>query len=468
MTSKTQKLTRMSRRRFVETLAGIGLSTEAVRHMTKEKLANLTGDPADEVPRIGGLRQPDDNKSPPFTDPADREPVYYTISKDKFIKVETAFDASKRLQKKVNRLDDSGLVHTSVQIGDKEGRDEYTVNVNKVTKLPSNAPLNAKNISPSAAANLNQAQTANVSLDKLRGELPDTVYGKAGYDGLSVGEREEIEINFSESVEMIDETCQVTDGSNTRFYEDKFRYGDTSVAGKRVPTGCKIHIDPEGHHSVLTVGPRIWKNKNSPEPSFLGFLTSAHGTFENEDPTNGVGRTVVQGDPGGWWPPWEGVDNRIGEVHEVHHEDMQDVPFPTDFALIKPDEEPWAGAKLASQGNSTTNGSLSSTRIGKDYLKDKEGPLHKQGYRTGRCTHTIHTIVERDNSVDQIYVYKDNWDGSGNSGAPYWADVSGEKRVASVHHATSHHDMPSRPGEVPLGISQWIGDYENMVNGEVW
>ncbi len=120
LTISTRELALMGRRRFIETLTAIGLSASTVSGMTKEKLLDLTDDPTDRVPRAKAIRlkNPDKWEAPPFPE---REPQfeteYTTIPRDKWVRMESAYDASERIKRKVSSQFDSNSKIDAVTTG---------------------------------------------------------------------------------------------------------------------------------------------------------------------------------------------------------------------------------------------------------------------------------------------------------------------------------------------------------------
>lgn len=475
MVRKTRKLNLMGRRRFLNTLAGMGLSAGAVNHMNKDQLERLTGDPTDEVPRLAYLEWPEgfDPDAPEFSGPLpDREPVYYTISRDRWTVIESAFDAAKRLNNKIEDLDDSGLINTSVQIADNGKADEYTVNVDRVIKARKSPESGPGTLSMSSVESDPNTETPDVSLDELMGELPERAYGQAGDDEFSTAARDDIEINFTESVEWEeDEPCD-SDADSRSFYTDVYRYGSNS---RLIATGCHIRVGLFGRHGNPTLGPRV-----SPESGgSSGFLTSAHATFDQDDenPIAGQGRKVHQGGAGAYL-------DRIGEVAKLRdHRDPREPGHRSelDAAFIEITQADLiAGSRLASETNDTTNGRLSGIRIGRDRIKDKDyggdidgGTVYKQGHRTGRCSHMVRTYAANDDpdDADRIEVWRNNTEGGGNSGSPVWLEDGSRKLVAGMHRAGRMRSRCDDSGNFcfqhPVGIFNFIGDIEHYLDVRV-
>lgn len=456
----------MGRRRFLETLAGMGLSAEAVSYMTKDQLESLTGDPTDEVPRLGSLylSNAEGYKEPPYPNkPGEREPEYYTIPHDKWVTVETAFDAAQRVQEMINQFDDTGLVSAGVSITNKNHVEEYGVNVTRTIQATPNPQNNERgpkmtkeDLTPSVASETVNTRTPDVSLDELQGELPETASGTVGDENTAGLSLDNIPIEFNESIEWEEECgeepCSMTDNYDEWFFQSQYRYyeGHDYISG----TGCHINVDPSGYDGSLSLGPRVQPTTGG-EPMFL---TAAHGTFEN-DPNDALGRNVYQGGTSDY--------HKIGYIYQVKNFDDEDTNAPMDAALIRmnrPSGNIHAGNKLASEdGPNQFSNQLASNRVGKDYLKDGMGRVCKQGYRTGRCEHSIHEFIESSYRADEIVLRRENEDGSGNSGCPYFVDQNGQLQVAGLHRAGDTVYETTDRGwysfEVARGL--WIGDIED-------
>ncbi|ELY31467.1 hypothetical protein C500_06226 [Natrialba magadii ATCC 43099] len=460
----------MGRRRFVKSLVTMGVSAEAALHLDKEKLENITGDPTEEVPRLGALKRPDAEKyeEPPYPETlSEREPEYYTISHNDWMVAETAFDAARKVQRRIDQLDDSGLISSKVIMQSNNGTEPYHVGVVRSTRIRYDSFDKRTSLSELSET---KKETADITVDELQGELPDTVSGVAG-EGDYETERDGIELRFSESVEW-DESCddeECDEGTTgVEFFQHPYRYenddGDITCA-----TGCRIDTDPDGYDGTLSLGPRVKSTFGDPK-----FLTSAHGVFESdldddgepeEDPQDAIGRTIHQG----------GILNtdKIGEVDEIKDRRGEE-SWPWDAALIETyrvgiDEELSAGNRLASDsGTNEFSGALSTAgRIGKDYYKDNMGPTCKQGIRTGRCEHTLWGYDEDPDRPDQIELMRDASDGGGDSGCPYFVDENGDFMVSGLHRAGDRRDPGDGwpPQDLALGI--WIGDIEDGFNVEV-
>ncbi len=73
-------LERMGRRRFMENLAGIGVSATTLNYLEQDELADITHDPEEEVPYVERIEIV--NKEP--GQPPEKEPVYNTINREEW------------------------------------------------------------------------------------------------------------------------------------------------------------------------------------------------------------------------------------------------------------------------------------------------------------------------------------------------------------------------------------------------
>lgn len=86
----------MGRRGFLETLASLGVSATVVNGLSKEMFEQLVDDPQTEVPSVFGhihTNHEEMNKGAAL----EREPIYYTVSRDRWRRVEGVHDARDRV-----------------------------------------------------------------------------------------------------------------------------------------------------------------------------------------------------------------------------------------------------------------------------------------------------------------------------------------------------------------------------------
>jgi hypothetical protein len=101
----------MGRRRFIESLTALGVSSGAAAALTPEKLLELTNDPTSEVPRLGWYEFQNKDAVIDGEEPPEPEPMYYTIPRDQWRQVEGAKQAARELS---SRFDDP-QVNTAIR-----------------------------------------------------------------------------------------------------------------------------------------------------------------------------------------------------------------------------------------------------------------------------------------------------------------------------------------------------------------
>ena len=153
----TDKLRRMGRRRFMKTLSTLGLSTATVHNMSKETLAELTDNPEEEIPRLKAMRHTNHEAVVEGTEPPELEPMYYTIPRDEFVRIEGRYKAAKELDAQLGYPD-----NIEVGIRRSSGRgDDLVISVEHQTLKRSDGKI----VKP------------DISLAELEQTLPDTTSG---------------------------------------------------------------------------------------------------------------------------------------------------------------------------------------------------------------------------------------------------------------------------------------------------
>jgi hypothetical protein len=190
----------MGRRRFLKTLSTLGVSAAALNHMTKDALAELTDDPSQEVPRLKGMRHTNHEAIVNGTEPPELEPIYYTIPRDEFVRIETRYDAARKIRKRVGN-------DPQIHVGVRRQQDNLIVNVTHETVQRHDGDVDEPKL----------------TFSELRESLPDYTHGK-----VSVGNKEyEVEDIRVRAVE-------------TRSVEDDYFDADYE---SDVPGGCKAMDD---------------------------------------------------------------------------------------------------------------------------------------------------------------------------------------------------------------------------------
>lgn len=207
----TRKMGTMGRRRFIETLKGLGVSATAAVGLSQNALANLTDNPEEEVPVLYGYvhtnQKEIENGQPPK-----REPKYYTISRDKWTRIEAHRKAAKLLA-------DEYSSYRSIEVGvGSDGKPEnHIVEITYITKLI-NTPQGRVRKEP------------EIDFQEVEAKAPDEL--KVKMDSEHVSEQWTVDVQVQKNI--IEEQA----------YFDS-RYGE-------VPGGCEI--SPVADSTKGTVG----------------------------------------------------------------------------------------------------------------------------------------------------------------------------------------------------------------------
>jgi len=144
----------------------MGVSAGALQFMTKDALAKLTDNPGDRIPRLKVIKHANHEafvdsieKEDPI--PLETEPIYYTISRDKWAQVECPLNGAERINQMIRRIDDSGLVRAGMAIDNKEERRMISVAHTTLKKD-------------------GKTRRPEVSIDEIREALPPSIDGTAG------------------------------------------------------------------------------------------------------------------------------------------------------------------------------------------------------------------------------------------------------------------------------------------------
>ncbi|MEF8894626.1 trypsin-like serine protease, partial [Halodesulfurarchaeum sp.] len=95
-------LSRMGRRGFLKTLAGLGVSASAASVLTQEAVADVIDDPRREVPRIKAFRHTNHEAVVEEGAKPEREPDIYSIPRSMWARVEAAHDARRQVEKQLD------------------------------------------------------------------------------------------------------------------------------------------------------------------------------------------------------------------------------------------------------------------------------------------------------------------------------------------------------------------------------
>lgn len=433
----------MSRRRFLESLASIGISSQVLNHITQDKLEKITSDPNKEVPRLKEVRTVQTPRG------ERREPVFYTIPRDKWIHVESTYDAARRVREKIDNETEHDRTDITVAVTTEADTDrDYSVEVQLIRNQ----------------SNDYEVATAEEELEQIRDVVSDEVSGKANTQKAESAAPMNVNITEPDVVSDIPVTYRTSVRSNDggwcdsgdcegntsgdRYYEHAYRDHGRWWRPTEVMTGCTVGVempdDSDYEMGSCTLGPPVADSSSAERL----FLTNAHCAYDrdNEVPEDAIGRTVYQPD----------TDNPIGEIKAAdRHENITGAGW-LDGALVSLESDYTNSGKLASKTRGQSDGELAPVEIEIDYLKDNQGTINisRQGRRTGRCTGRLYSIEPRNVEADQfpdehgIQIQRNYSNGNGNSGGPYFYEEDGELKIVGMHQKS---DVSERPPGHPCG-----------------
>lgn len=238
--SRENKFGRMGRRRMLKTLSGLGVGAGALAHLTDDALAEMSVDLDEEVPRLKGFRHTNHDEIAEGQ-PPEREPVYYTIPREKWVRVEASKDARRQIN---DRLDDvfqqvgrefDGIERITGDAGFANLTGDSThntvvVDVNRVT-------VTEDGVSPEAVRR---------RIEELLPAATDAVAGRGT-------ERAETVEDVPVQVQLVEESLQA-------YYDYEYR---------PVPAGCQYEREGGG---TCTVGTPVYDNTNDE----YALVTAAH------------------------------------------------------------------------------------------------------------------------------------------------------------------------------------------------
>jgi len=375
---KTRDLRKMNRRNFLSKLSAMGISGATLQYMTKDALAEVTDDPTDEIPRLQSMRRKyPDWQERDFPEKLEREPVYYTIQRDDWVRVESARDAASRVGKFIDeRIDDPSEIRVGVTTIVDGQHSKKAVKVKVKTE----------------------------SVSRVRERLPASINGEVG-SGQHKEVRENIPVVVDEDRAEKLHDCRHND-NNSYYNED---YG-------HVPGGAQVE--------ACTSGAPAWDYDREE----VVMLTAAHcvGAGEGTD-TEYHGETMNQPENG----------SLMGESDKVSHESDNY----EDVATINPElsSEPVPSYKLAGWGGGEDEPIWGI--IGWDCIKDMEDgnapydQMYKQGETTGRCSGPVDYTNLPDYSNGHQEFNTDAWAEGGDSGGPNFVMEDDHVLIAGITKA---------------------------------
>jgi hypothetical protein len=327
---KLRSLTRIGRRRFLQRAAEFGVSAGALKYLSQEAVEETMSDPDDEVLRLDSIvhteqKQPDQ--------PPEREPQYYTISRDAWAEVESAHDARRQIEQQVATMGLDNSVVAMVETITTGQRRKKAVKVYATQVVQPDESLSEP--------------TADV--DAIRESIPATITGIAGRG-----------TDHETAVKGIPVLVEPAWQRPQEYYTDDY--------GSDVPGGC--HVDTE-------------EGDTQPKHSTLG--TPAYDGDYGGDVFVKDGHTYTKyGKRNDCYQPYYsqyGYDH-IAVLNTNKLKDWEDY----DASVLHPESGINPRWELASNSGGFQDGGITGS-LGRDRLVDEEGNIsyniHHQGIISG-------------------------------------------------------------------------------------
>lgn len=375
----TRNLRSMGRRRFVKTLSGLGVSAYTLKYASQEALAKQADDVDNEVPYIRALVKTDSDK-------IEREPVYGTIARDKWNRINTAENASQRLLEKLSKKFDAQHIAVGVSPPSVGKHNSWNITVSR--------RVNEK--SGTGAESIQSAKGPSFSLDQLKDEVPAETSGKVELEQVS----EHVE---GIQVEVRDEIRR------EQYYDGEYR---------PVPGGCDINSGTTGFRAsegstgnfvMVTAGHVL----NSINEDSSGKVYQPSGLLINGDHVGNVGSSQYGDD---------------GQEAIWRQDDSSDV---TDFGYYEIANGYGVTDKLASDSEGEYTNQVDGI-VTWDWIKNEgyASDVYRQGSETGK---KVGSIVNHENGRGQKSFWNSANSERGDSGGVHYAKVDGDTCVVGCH-----------------------------------
>lgn len=361
---------------------GLGASATAASLFTKDVLAAIDYDPKTEVPRIHGYERVNKQAIREEGAPPEYEPIYVAIPRDKWVEVEAAHDARRRVAERLSDLTPKPRVAVGWQT--RRGKPQRAVIVEHETKRAKNGSINRR-----------PAMAFEEFTDIVKDRVSDEITGKAGR-----GTAAETEV---ESIPVVTEQVKYT----ALHYDYDYEYRSNGV-----PAGSLVH---NGDYHA-TVGPYMYDVNNA---EWI-FITAGHVSIES---TNGK---IYQNDPinddffadVNWFKTKKDGGFDASVLHNIQ--------FGGSFEFAANSSDSYQGP--------TIDGIQSKSGLNDMGWNDT---IYKQGISTGRTSGTVDTV-----GTDESSTYCSS--SEGDSGGPYWVEKSSGGALISGIHTKGPESGPGK------------------------
>ncbi|WP_154660460.1 hypothetical protein [Halopiger goleimassiliensis] len=393
----------MGRRRFLNTVAGLGASAGAVAGMSQSVMADLIDDPKREVPRVHSYVHTNHEAVKDGASP-EREPIYYKIPRSQWRRVESAHDARKQIEDKLKDRPEPTAVWVTTNSNDEK---QIEVSV------------------------YDSGDIKQSTVRELEDTLPSTVTGVAGRDTMMEDTVQDIPISVDQI--SINTATPRPQGDEPEYFWHEWDeipggsgfVGDIYDGSDHITdawwTSC-TPVDDNGTTKMVTAG------HNITVPPLSGETRLIYG----RPPTTGVD----------FIPEEEVVDFPIDEPSG---------PETFDAAILDPATDTEVTYELA-RGNGMTGNDILGV-VAEDNLKDIEEngtmdgeSFQRQGSRTGT---SLGFGIEKLGSEAYVTTLDEDETDTGDSGGPYHLATSPSEATRLV--------MPDEIMSYPEPISEIAG-----------
>lgn len=365
----------MGRRRFINALSSLGLSATALNYITKDTLAKVTSNPRKEVPYVKLLRHTNSTEIKNGVVPK-REPIWDTIPRSKWVRVETAHDGAKKINDLLDRTFGSDLILAGVKSRDGNPY-QKEISVNYITIQRSDGTV----------------RSPSVAFSEVESILPSSISGKAG-KGNNAEVIKNIPLVVKKQRQVEDEDCpgDVYNEDQGEMIPGGTRIGDSGHNGT---TGTAATRDSDGQNVIISCGHVLEDSSHFHQP----------GDYKSDEDLDVVNATNSGHDDYGYAKPYDSE---------------------TFYRELASEHDTWKATDI--KGIVTW-----------DALKNHEGDtnyeIRKQGNRTGTLKGHITETVEFSGGEKKVWTSCTR--GKGDSGGPHYRRIqfneTDETYITAIH-----------------------------------
>lgn len=395
------KIGLMGRRRFLNFLSGLGLSSLSIQRLSQETVAKKTDDPKSEIPIPAGTRvkHPHKHEEGLPNHPLEVEEKTVTVSKDRWKHTQAARDADKKIRKFVNNRFDEDQISVRTECKTSFER-EVVVSVTTVVK---EIVTNQEEIGPDTPPETKTVEVEpDVSPDTVATRLPNHVPGHT-----QIGPNGE---TMKIPVRVVSEKSKLCKSFNERY--------------RPVPGGCRQHAYPD-YDWDYTLGTNCYPFSSSDADERV-MLTAGHNF---DDPNNNKDYEHIH-QPG---KDYTG-GNKVGDHYKHVFTNQSEPKKGNDAGVWKTDSGIDLTNKLAKDGGgtrTTVKGTVSWSMIDA-YAGDSDYEVKLQGTTSGISSGKITGLIQDHKN------FETNLGGEGgDSGGPTYHELNDGVELLGITKAAN-------------------------------